>query len=477
MLCLLPRELILHVASFLPDASLAALIQTQRGIARLLTPCLYNKVVHEPLPLEPEDNPDSDLDDFHTISTASEVEVPSLHWTECVPRWHSKVILNYLRSQSQDVLSRCGIPRLSLLHLAAQGGNIDLVEALISKGLDIDRCHDGYSPLARAMQFGREEMALWLIAHGANVTEWLMGTGLTILSLAAGFCSATVVGKVVDIVRDKVGATGDIFAPADDVLVLHRAISKGDVDSVRILLENGADPSGWDIHGQSALTLATANGNEEIVTMLLDRDANPLPHDAVERSALGCAACSPKLSWETIERIFHAYRNAGGDINSTHVTIPEFVGGAPRPLERLPLHQFAGGGSLQGVELLLRYGAKVSIKGRNGMTALHAALFGYRYNRDTYQSIHEICQMLVEAAVRSGEDLNNQMTPYASFMRMRGATALHMAVVCEVEEVVRLLLDHGADVKIVDEEGQTALDLAKGLSNQPIIDLLAAKDI
>ncbi|KAE8420254.1 ankyrin repeat-containing domain protein [Aspergillus pseudocaelatus] len=316
-------------------------------------------------------------------------------------------------------------------------------------------------------------MALWLIAHGANVTEWLMGTGLTILSLAAGFCCATVVRKVVDIVRAKVGATGDIFAPADDVLVLHRAISKGDVDSVRILLENGADPSGWDIHGQSALTLATANGNEEIVTMLLDRGANPLPHDAVERSALGCAACSPKLSWETVERIFHAYRNAGGDINSTHVTIPEFVGGAPRPLERLPLHQFAGGGSVRGVKLLLRYGAKVSIKGRNGMTALHAALFGYRYNRDTYQSIYEICQMLVEAAVRSGEDLNNQMTPYASFMRMRGATALHMAVVCEAEEVVRLLLENGADVMILDEEGKTALDLAKGLSNQPIIDLLA----
>lgn len=477
MFCSLPRELILHIASFLPDASLAALIQTQTGVARLLTPCLYSKVVHEPLPLEPEDNPDSDLDDFHTISTSSEVEVPSLHWTECVPRWHSKVILNYLQSQSQDVLSRCGAPRSSLMHLAVEGGNIDVVEALVSKGMDIDRCHDGYSPLAKAMQFGQEEMALWLIAQGANVTEWLMGTGLTILSLAAGFCSATVVRKVVDIIRDKVGETGDIFAPADDVLVLHRAISKGDVDSVRILLENGADPSGWDIHGQSALTLATANGNEEIVTMLLDRGANPLPHDAVGQSALGCAACSPKLSWETVERVFHAYRNAGGDINSTHVTIPEFVGGAPRPLERLPLHQFAGGGSVRGVELLLRYGAKVSIKGRNGMTALHAALFGYRYNRDTYQSIDEVCQMLVEAAVRSGEDLNNQITPYASFARMRGATALHMAVVCEVKEVVRLLLYHGADVKIVDGEGKTALDLAKGFNNQPIIDLLAAKDI
>ncbi|KAB8220033.1 ankyrin repeat-containing domain protein [Aspergillus novoparasiticus] len=477
MLCSLPRELILHVAGFLPDASLAALIRTQRGIARLLTPCLYNKVVHEPLPIEAEDNPDSDVDDFRTISDTSEVQVSSLHWTECVPRWHSTFILNYLQSQSQDVLSSCGTPRSSLLHLAAQGGNIDVIQILISKGVDIDRCHDGYSPLASAMQSSQEEMALWLIGQGANVTEWLMGTGLTILSIAAAFCSAKVVRRVVEIIRGKVGKTGDIFSPADDVLILHRAISKGDAESVHILLENGADPSGWDIHGVSSLTLATASGNEEIVTMLLDRGANPLPHDAVERSALGCAASSPKLSWKTVERIFHAYRNAGGDINCTHVTIPEFAGGAPRPLGTLPLHQFAAAGSVLGIELLLRYGAKVSTKGHNGMTALHAALFRYRYNRDTYQNIDEICQILVEAAVRLREDLNNQMTPYSSFMPMRGATALHLAVVCELEEIVRLLLVNGADVKIVDGEGKTALDLAKGLGNQPITDLLTAKDV
>ncbi|OGM42330.1 DNA-binding protein RFXANK [Aspergillus bombycis] len=477
MLCALPRELILHVAGFLPSGSLAALVRTQTGIARLVTPCLYNQVVHEPLPLEPDDEPDSDVDDFRTISDTSEVEVPSLHWTECVSRWHSKVILDYLQSQSQNVLSACGTPRSSLIHLAAQGGNIDVVKVLMSKGVEIDRYHDGYSPLATAIQFSQEEMALWLISQGADVTEWLMGTGLTILNLAAGFCSASVVRKVVEIIREKVGKAGDIFSPSDNVMVLHRAISRGDVESVRILLENGADPSGWDIHGVSALTLATANGNEEIVTMLLDRDANPLPHDAMGRSALVCAAGSPKLSWTTVERIFHAYRNAGGDINCTYVTIPEFVGGAPRPLERLPLHQFALVGSAPGVELLLRYGAQVSIKGRDGMTALHAALFSYRHSRDTYQSIGEICQMLVDAAVRSGEDLNNKMTPYNSFARMRGATALHLAVVCGLEEVVRLLLDHGADGKIVDEEGKTALDLAQGLSNQVVIDLLTAKDV
>ncbi|KAB8246383.1 ankyrin repeat-containing domain protein [Aspergillus flavus] len=297
-------------------------------------------------------------------------------------------------------------------------------------------------------------MALWLIGQGANVTEWRMGTGLIILSIAAGFCSANVVRRVVDIIRDRVG----------------------DAESVRILLANGADPSGWDIHGVSALTLATASGNEEIVTMLLDLGANPLPHDAVERSAVGCAASSTKLSWKTVERIFHAYRNAGGDINCTYVTIPEFVGGAPRPLQTLPLHQFAAAGSVPGIELLLRYGAKVSTKGRNGMTALHAALFRYRYNRDTYQNIDEICQVLVKAAIRLGEDSNNQLTSSSSFMPMRGTTALHLAVVCELEEIVRLLLDQGADVKIVDEEGKTVLDRAKGLGNQPIIDLLTAKD-
>ncbi|KAE8383861.1 ankyrin repeat-containing domain protein [Aspergillus bertholletiae] len=317
-------------------------------------------------------------------------------------------------------------------------------------------------------------MALWLISQGADVTEWVNGTSLTMLSLAAGFCSATVVRKVVDILREKVGKAGDIFAPSDDTLILNRAIAREDAESVHMLLENGADPSGWDIHGVSALTLATANGDEEIVTMLLDRGANPLPHDAVGRSALSCAAVSTTLSWQTVERIFHAYRDAGGDINCTYVTIPEFVGGAPRPLERLPLHDFSAAGSVPGVELLLRYGADVSIKGRNGMTALHAALFSYRYNRNTYQKINQICQLLIEATVRLGGDLNSGMTPYASFMPMRGATALHLAVICELEEVVRLLLENGANMTTADEDGKTALDLAQGSNHQLIVDLLTA---
>ncbi|OJJ37018.1 hypothetical protein ASPWEDRAFT_170515 [Aspergillus wentii DTO 134E9] len=476
MLFSFPPELTLRVISFLPNASLTALIQTQKGVARLVTPYLYKQVLHEPIPLEKDEDNDSDDDDFDSVySENSEEEVPPLPWTDCVGRWHSDVILNYFQSLSAEVLSNCGKPRESLLHLAARTGNIPLMELLLSKGLDINNCHDGYSPVARAVIHRQDEMVLWLMEKNAPVTGGINGGRLTVLTMAAGFCSGKVVQRIVEIIRAEVGERGNVFAPSDSIDALHRAIRKDDPLSVHILLENGADASGWDTHGLSGLTLAASKGNDEIVTMLLDRNANPLPHDAVGQSALGCAGCSQKLSWEIMERIFHAFREAGGDINATEVTIPEFVGGRPRALESLPLHYFACAGSIKGVELLLRHGADVTIKPRNGMTPLHAVLFRYKHTRDPFPEATQICQILIEAAVRSNKHLNDQMTPYAPFTPMNGGTALTMAVICGLEDVVRLLVENGADVQVVDAEGKTALDYARSSSNQTMIDLLTGR--
>lgn len=55
---------------------------------------------------------------------------------------------------------------------------------------------------------------------------------------------------------------------------LHNAVSAGDIDSVRTLVEGGADPNTLCNHGDSALLLAAWGGKTEVVEYLLDHGAD-----------------------------------------------------------------------------------------------------------------------------------------------------------------------------------------------------------
>lgn len=47
---------------------------------------------------------------------------------------------------------------------------------------------------------------------------------------------------------------------------------------------------------------------------------------------------------------------------------------------------------------------------------------------------------------------------------MDGNTPLHFATLCEEEDLVKLLLEHKADATIVNEDGETSIELAEGTS-------------
>jgi ankyrin repeat protein len=59
---------------------------------------------------------------------------------------------------------------------------------------------------------------------------------------------------------------------------LHIACRKGNVKSVKMLLDSGADPNVFNYFGQTPLLLACTADNSAIVKMLLDKNA-----DAIER--------------------------------------------------------------------------------------------------------------------------------------------------------------------------------------------------
>jgi ankyrin repeat protein len=156
-----------------------------------------------------------------------------------------------------------------------------------------------------------------------------------------------------------------------------------------------------------------------------------------------------------------------------------------------PLLRAARAGDAPMVKLLLERKALVDLPSKEGVTPLMAAAgveFGTRVTRGrnrTTEGVLATMQLLLDA----GADINarmvterrntmpegaSQAASYNLVLRARPSqvptanavsdqTALHGAAQRGYTEVVKFLVEHGADLQAKDAVGRTALDLAKGM--------------
>jgi ankyrin repeat protein len=121
--------------------------------------------------------------------------------------------------------------------------------------------------------------------------------------------------------------------------------------------------------------------------------------------------------------------------------------------KRTPLILAAYNGHTEVVEFLIGKGADVNAGDSDRQTALLYA---------SKRSFNETAALLLE----KGADVNAQS-------RKKGITALMIAAVADNEELVRMLLDHGADADFKDIFGRTAKDLAGKKGNSAMVDILS----
>ncbi|KID85320.1 Ankyrin repeat-containing domain protein [Metarhizium guizhouense ARSEF 977] len=201
----------------------------------------------------------------------------------------------------QDSVGRTG------LSFAAQSGDIETIERLLSMGADIELPdQDGQTPLIWAAYNGHEATVRLLLELGARVGA-ADNSRRTPLSWAVGRDHESVVrlllgqGAEFDAVDNSrrtpllwaAEGGSDVMArivvekgrhvniealdPEDQQTPLSLAAEKAHEKVVRVLLANGANPSAVDSQGLTPLSWATDNGHDEVAQLLRSFGAQSRP--------------------------------------------------------------------------------------------------------------------------------------------------------------------------------------------------------
>ena len=226
----------------------------------------------------------------------------------------------------------------------------------------------------------------------------------------------------------------------DGSTLLHRMVSKGDVEGVRRALEKGADVDGGGT--EPPLHFAVCAGRRDIAAVLivhgadvnrdcygtaLDKaialDRRDLALDLVRAGADGRArdrsdawAIGTAVLWERTD-ILQALLDRGVDINEANTTRSTAFETGWRPI-----HVAVEGQRVSALKFLLARGADVNARDANGNTALHLAAF-------------EAAVESVEILLAHGADVNAVN---------KGATPLKFALNKGVTGIADLLRAHGA---------------------------------
>ena len=351
------------------------------------------------------------------------------------------------------------------LHASVLGGHIEISQVLFAHGADINsRCGDNWTPLHVALDFKRLEIAKWLLNHGADVNSQNK-QGLTPLHFARDveacrillehnaevdlrsnngdtpFLSVWKSGRNADILQLFLDYNADVRVRDDEQYApLHFAAENGLLELAQTLLERNVEVDPQTEDGRTPFLGALQYGHPDIARLLLGHNAKVHVHDKKDYTPLHFAAINGLL--EVAQILLE--RNADVNSQNNHGSTPLLLASEY--------------GYPDVVQLLLDYKADLYLRDSDGDTPLHCAAIGGQL---------EVSRLLLKLNVEVNSRNVNGSTPL-HLASMGSRLTLKGSVV-----VVRLLLDHGADVQARDLSGQTASEVARGPEQQDIVWLLS----
>ena len=360
-----------------------------------------------------------------------------------------------------DAATRHGVTPLAL---ASAGGHAAVVEALLAAGADPNRTSpDGETPLMAAARSGAQGSVAALLRHGAAaVVDAREGwRGQTALMWAAAEGHAAVVGRLA-------AAGADVDARSDGGFTpLAFAVRAGHAGAVEALLAAGADVNLALPDGTSPLHLAVINARYGVAVQLLEHGADAAVsepgwtalHQLVWTRRPNRHYNNPSAfptGTVTDLELARALVAHGADVNARQTAEPR--DGYRNALNRsgaTPFLLSAKAVDLDMMRLLLDLGADPMTANEDGATALLvAAGVGIWSSSESPGSAEEALDA-VKLMVALGDSVTT--------VDANGDAALHGAVMRGSPELVLYLLEHGAALNPVNEEGWTPLTIAQGI--------------
>ena len=364
------------------------------------------------------------------------------------------------------------------LMTATRTGRIDALELLIERGAPVDARDPEFEQTALMLAVREDHPAAvaLLIERGADVDA---RTRVGATPQFTPPCKGTGCGSEgVGINRGGLPDRGRRAAAQGGMTPLLYAARDGRVEAAKALVEAGANIELADSNGIRPLLMALLNNQLPIAELLLERGADANADDFWGRSPLFAAVDYRNLDMNNRDQdspttngvdrapiltMIEQLLARGANVNARTREVPpsrrwlyslgdvswvDFTG-------QTPFLRAALSADTAAMQLLLAHGADPNLATLAGTTPLMAAAGVNWVVAQTYTESKEAQLQAVQLCLTLGADVNatNSM----------GLTALLGAANRGSNEIIRMLVDHGARLDVVDREGRDALRWAEGV--------------
>jgi ankyrin repeat protein len=291
-------------------------------------------------------------------------------------------LVKVLLDAGADVFTADSRAGASALHKACQGGNVVVVRLLLDAGAFVDAvaASTGHTPLMDAVWFREPEIVAELLDRGAalhlNTRYGFSFLDHLRFEEQANSAGGDRFAEVVRLVRRRQAADDQAAMSA----LLMSAVTRGAVVTVRSLLEQGAavDARYPVVNGfndaHTPLLVAAREGHTEIVELLCEHGADV---NAVEPTFGAVPLHKATYNGHVaVVRILAARKGVDLDVQG-------FTNGYT------PLHDALWHGYADCARVLVEAGARVDLRGHDGLTPLQLARQSFASTLDLMQLISE----------------------------------------------------------------------------------------
>ncbi|KAL9621311.1 MAG: hypothetical protein Q9160_004202 [Pyrenula sp. 1 TL-2023] len=317
-----------------------------------------------------------------------------------------------------------------VLEVAVAKGYLEIAELLIEKGANVNAVFSaGQSPIYTAAFYRQKDLVLALLHKGADVNAQ-SGKRYYPLTGAIKSCSEDVVRLLLNRGANANVVDGRYGSP------LCQALNQGSADIAKLLIMKGANVNSRGPNMRSAIYVAASKGLLGVVHLLLQNGVNANAQNGHDGQPLIAAI------WARSEEVVRLLLDYGTDLNKTSGD---------------SLSQAINVEQLNIFKLLIEKGADINAPDLDGV-------------RPIYHAAHQCQKDMVQILLQNGADVNVLGGFYG--FPLTAATSASRGL---SGDVLRLLLDYGANVNAIGGCIGSALNAAIDHEREEIVKLLIEK--